>query len=133
MAHGLAHFLQRRHFRSAVGDFARAQRGGSKIFGRQFRLDALQNFLHVFKTGRIAARVQRFERDRAVKRAGVEMREAELFRNRFRKRALARSGGAVDGDDDGAFRCFFGRGAFVRELFGQHSALPSGCGAMRPE
>ena len=45
------------------------------------------------------ALAQRGEGDGPVHRAGVEVPQAEPARHRFADRALARSGGAVDGDD----------------------------------
>ncbi len=45
------------------------------------------------------ARVERLQRHEAIERSAVELMEAKGLRHARRDRALARRGGAVDGDD----------------------------------
>ena len=53
---------------------------------------------------RVAAPAPQVERDRAVKQAGVHVRQSEMLRQRAGDRPLPACRGAVDRDDEGSFR-----------------------------
>ncbi len=91
----LAHGGDRRHHGSGFADPLRLQLGIAEFFG----IERHRNGHRARLVGQFKTPIQQRLGDRAVNHAGVEMAIAVMTGEPLAERALAGSGGSVDGDD----------------------------------
>ena len=102
---GLAHRWQYGNFRRRIAHFFGTDLLGDVFLGQQdfaARKVALQMFGQLGQrvlVAQVRAAAQRAQGRQAVQRARIEVMKAQLVGHAVRHRALAGSGGAVDGDD----------------------------------